>query len=88
MPTYQITHTRPDGYDADRRIDGFLINGQYYTIDQVIAWIRDHAHRFFVSVAGRSVWVELKYHHSSHRPYLTTQGDSFPPNNLLNLPAC
>lgn len=88
MSDYQITHTRPDGFDADRRIDGFLINGQYYAIDQVIEWVRTSAHRFYVHVLGRSVWVQLKHHPVTGRPYLTTQGDSFPPNNLLSLPSC
>lgn len=88
MSTFQITNTRPDGTDADRRIDGFRIAGEYFTIEQVIDWVRTGAHRFYVSVFGRSVWVILKYHHTTGRPYLTTEGDSFPPNNLLSLPSC
>ena len=88
MTDYRITHTRPDGFDTDRRIDGFLINGHYYPIDQVIEWVRARVHRFYVHVIGRSVWVELKTHPANGRPYLTTQGDSFPPNTLLSLPNC
>ena len=88
MSSYQITHTRPDGTDADRRIDGFLIGGQYYTIDQVIDWIRKGLHSFFVLVWGRRVEVIVKQHPLSGRWYLTTVGDGYPPNNLLNLPAC
>lgn len=29
----------------------------------------------------------LKHHHTSGRPYLTTEGESFPPNIPLSLPA-
>lgn len=39
MADYRITHSRKDGADADRRLDGFLINGGYHPIDQVISWI-------------------------------------------------
>lgn len=64
-----------------------MVAGRYYDIDQVIAWIIHGQHRFFVSVQGRSVWVEAR-RHARGPIYLTTEGDGFPPNNLLNLPAC
>ena len=88
MADYQITHSRKDGADADRRLDGFLIGGQYFTIDQIIAWILKREHRFWVSASGRSVWVEVRQHASSGLHFLTTEGDGFPPNNLLQLPDC
>jgi hypothetical protein len=88
MADYQITHSRKDGADSDRRLDGFLIGGQYFTIDQIIAWIVKREHRFWVAVGGRSVWVEVRQHASSGRNFLTTEGDGFPPNNLLKLPDC
>lgn len=88
MADYRITHSRKDGLDADRRLDGFQINGGYYSIDQVIAWIFNREHRFWVEVGGRSVWVEVRQHSHSGRLFLTTEGDGFPPNNLLSLPDC
>lgn len=45
-------------------------------------------HRFFVSVFGRTVEVVVRQHGPFGRKYLTTIGDAFPPNNLLNLPNC
>lgn len=88
MADYRITHSRKDSSDADRRLDGFQIEGRYYDIDQVIDWIWNRAHRFWVSVQGQSVWVEVRQHSHSGRKFLTTEGDGFPPNNLLNLPDC
>lgn len=87
MSDYPITHSRKDGNDPDRRLDGFLINGHYYDIDQVIRWIDSGMHRFFVDVRGRFVWVVVRAHANGRR-YLTTEGDGFPPNNLLALPDC
>ncbi len=88
MADYRITHVRPDGKDHDRRIDAVKIGNGLFPIDQVIAWIRSGEHRFLVSVQGRSVWVIARQHPTSFRWYLTTEGDGFPPNNLLSLPAC
>lgn len=88
MADYRITHSRKDGADADRRLDGFLINGGYHTIDQVISWITNRQHRFWVVANGRSVWVEVRRHAHSGRDFLTTEADGFPPNNLLSLPDC
>ena len=88
MADYRITHSRKDGSDADRRLDGFRVDGGYYSIDQVISWILNREHRFWVLVGGCLVWVEVRLHPRSGRYFLTTYGDGFPPNNLLNLPDC
>lgn len=88
MADYRITHSRKDGADTDRRLDGFQIEGEYYPIDQVINWILNRGHWFWVSVDGRSVWVEVRQHAASGRNFLTTESDGFPPNNLLKLPDC
>jgi len=89
MTDYRITHSRKDGDDPDRRLDGFLIEGLgYQNIDTVIGWILDSAARFWVWVSGKGVWVEVRQHSQSGRLFLTTEGDGFPPNNLLNLPDC
>lgn len=93
MADYQVTCVTPDGNDADRRIDSLGgINSAtgdrwYDTIDNVIAAITN-GHTFWVSVGGWRVNVIVRYHPHSLRPYLTTEGDGFPPNNLLNLPHC
>ena len=88
MADYRITHSRKGSADLDRRLNGFTINGGYYDIDQVISWIRNQEHRFWVTAQGRSVWVEVRQHSQSGRLFLTTEGDGFPPNNLLALPDC
>jgi hypothetical protein len=87
MADYQVTCITPDGSDADRRID--RLGGPQFndTIDNVIRFINSGAHRFYTSVAGRSVWIVVRKH-ATGREYLTTEGDAFPPNNLLNLPTC
>lgn len=83
MADYQVTCIIPDGADADRRIDRLGGFGWQDTIDNVIGFILAGTHRFYTSVAGRSVWVVVKQHPTSGRNYLTTEGDGFPPNNLL-----
>lgn len=88
MADYYITHTRKDGADADRRIDAVQINGSVFDIDTVINWINGRAHRFFVTVWGRTVQVITRVHPTSGRWYLTTEADGYPPNNLLALPDC
>ncbi|MEP6265263.1 MAG: DUF3892 domain-containing protein [Erythrobacter sp.] len=88
MADYRITHSRKDGADADRRLDGFQIDDSYFEIDQIINWILNREHRFWVSANGKSVWVEVRRHSQSGRHFLTTEGDGFPPNNLLSLPDC
>ena len=88
MATYQVTCIKPDGADADRRID--RLGGPSFndTIDNVINAILSGAHNFYTSAGGRTVAVVVKRHPTSGRYYLTTEGDSFPPNNLLQLPRC
>lgn len=87
MSVHQITHSRKDGRDADRRIDALAFGGYVYPIDTIIAWIESGVHTFYVLVWGRRVAVVVR-RHSNLRKYLTTEGDGFPPNNLLNLPDC
>lgn len=89
MGDYRITAIRPDGSDRDRRIDAVQIDfGNIYPIDTVIDWINSRVHRFWVSVNGVSVWVEVRRHPTSNREYLATLNDGYPPNNLLSLPRC
>lgn len=86
MNVYQITHVRPDGRDLDRRIDAVMAGGVAWTIDQVIAALDLSTCGFFVEVWSRPVAVKTATHPISRRKYITTEGDGFPPNNLLNLP--
>lgn len=83
---YQITHVRPDGRDLDRRIDAVFAAGVEWKIDQVIAAIEQRKAGFYVSVNFRTVDVVVRVHPTSYRKYITTEGDGFPPNNLLSLP--
>jgi hypothetical protein len=88
MADYRVTCIKPDGADDDRRIDRLGGPDWNDSIDNVIRFIKSGAHRFWVSVGGKSVWVIVKTHPTSGRDYLTTEGDDFPPNNLLSLPRC
>lgn len=91
MPTYQIVRTKKDGPDPDFRIDAFrsfdVATRQEYTdtIDSLLRSL-DSGNVNFVMVQGRRVLVIPKVHPRSGRRYVTTEGDGFPPNNLLNLP--
>ena len=88
MADYQVTCIRRDGNDADRRIDRLGGAGWNDTIDNVIRFIQSGGHRFWTSVNGVSVWIEVRQHPTSRRLYLATQNDGYPPNNLLSLPEC
>jgi len=88
-------HT-PDNNDPDRRIQGLGFFGtpnpnvpQWLPIDTIIALIESGTSRFFVNVANVQTLVIVRQHGAPYyRKYLTTVGDGFPPNNLLNLPQC
>ncbi len=93
MADYRVKCIRRDGSDIDRRIDrlgGVAPDGSTWsdTIDNVIYYIRNQQHRFWTSVNGNSVWVEVRVHPTSGRDYLATENDGYPPNNLLSLPEC
>lgn len=87
----QISCIMRDGADADRRIDGFggIHDDKRWdlSIDQLIQWISE-GHTFFTNVGGYRANVVVKKHPQSGRLYVTTEGDGFPPNNLLALPEC
>jgi hypothetical protein len=89
MADYQVTCSKKDGADEDRRIDG--LGGPvigYRQIDTIIGWIDAKVHTFWTTANGKAVNIVTRTHPSSGRKYLTTEGDSFPPNNLLALPDC
>ena len=54
---------------------------------QAISGIEDGRWQFYVSVNGRSVWVEVALSRFGNK-YLKTTADGEHPNNLLSLPEC
>lgn len=98
MAVYRVTCHTPDNEDEDRRLQGLGGVGPvgagiaptprfWHDIDTIIGMIWE-GDRFYVSVAGQNVDVVVRQHPHSRRYYLTTEGDGFPPNNLLNLERC
>lgn len=84
---YQVTCHKPDGADADRRIDRLGGPGWNGTIDEVLASM-DAGHTFWTYVGGYRANVIPKVHPTTFRRYVTTEADGFPPNNLLSLQRC
>ena len=87
MGSHQVTCHTPDNLDLDRRIQGLGGSGWWETIDNIIRFIENRQHDFWVSVYGRRVEVIVRQHPNGQK-YLTTTADGFPPNNLLSLPRC
>ena len=89
MTIMYITHTRPDGFDMDRRIDGFLVDGIYQTIDWVITRLTA-GYRFQTRPPGFALGQEVRVHTHprTYRLYVKTDADGVEPNNLLALPRC
>ena len=94
MADVRIDCIKRDGADPDRRIDRFGGpkpdgSGRWnQPIDDVIQQIDSGTHRFWTSVDNKSVWCRTEVHPTSKRKYVTTEGDGFPPNNLLKLSEC
>lgn len=84
--TYTVNCHVPDNADSDRRMQGIGGPGWYKTVDQVLSAI-DSGDSFTVTVGGKTVKVTPGKHASGKR-YITTEGDGFPPNNLLKLSRC
>ncbi len=87
MATYYATCHSPDNSDTDRRIQGLGGAGWWWSIDTIIYMI-DSGHVFYTSPpigTGKKIVTRT---HANGRRYLTTEGDGFPPNNILNLPKC
>ncbi len=86
MADCQITRTRKDGPDVDRRIDGCEVAGTVYWTDQIISWIENRTNTFFTNYAGRRAEVYVRVR--NNRKFLTTSPDGYGQNNLLLLPDC
>lgn len=90
--TYQIKCiNKTDRYDAHERIRnvGGFDNSKAWKITQeeAILGIESGKWRFYVSVAGNSVWVVVAISRYGHK-YLKTEADGEQPDNLLSLPEC
>ena len=91
---HEVTCIKPDGADADQRIDaiggstGGTSGGSWtLDIDTAIARIEDGTYQFWTRGGGKiaDVIVAKRY---SGRKYLKTTADGVEPNNLLALPRC
>jgi hypothetical protein len=83
---YTVNCHVPDNADLDRRMQGIGGPGWYKTVDEVLRCL-DNGDVFTVTAGYRTVRV-IPGRHASGRRYITTEGDGFPPNNLLSLPRC
>jgi hypothetical protein len=89
--SFQVTCHRPDGADADQRIDGLggpSGGGWYRDIDLLIRGIEAGTFKLWTTTPqGQSVWVVVAQRPNG-RKYLKTEADGVEPNNLLALPRC
>lgn len=91
---HQVTCIKPDGADADQRIDaiggatGGTTGGSWtLLIDDAIARIEKGEFSFYTNVNGAIADV-IVAKRSNGRKYLKTTADGIEPNNLLSLPTC
>ncbi|WP_194954898.1 hypothetical protein [Sphingopyxis solisilvae] len=85
MRNYEITAIHAGPHDPDRLIDSLLIEGTLWPIEKVIDWLRTGPHGFFVKAATGRARVIAARHWTSGRWFLTTEGQDFPPHDLLAL---
>lgn len=78
---------RNDPFHRITHVGGFDASAWKLTLDEAIYGMEHNGWRFFVSVDGKSVWVEIAVGPSGKK-YLKTESDRSEPNNLLSLPEC
>lgn len=90
--SYQVKCiNKTDRFNPHERIKniGGFDNGKAWKLTQEegIQGIESGKWSFFVSVAGKSVWVVVAKSQYGHK-YLKTEADGEQPDNLLSLPEC
>lgn len=88
MADYEIVAVGQIADDVrNHHIQAVQVGKSLFLVDQIIDWISDGTHRFFVHVGDEEVDVVVRQRgDASGRPYLTTEGEGFPPVALLSLP--
>src|SRR5215213_3943376 len=93
MSRYRILcinkNDRYNPYERILSVGGLLLTGERWksTQQDVIDYIRDDIHTFYVSVGGNEVEVVVAVSPYNNY-YIKTEPDRAEPNNLLSLPEC
>lgn len=79
---------RMNPHERIRRVGGLNDDGTRWAmpLGDAIQYTKK-GNRFWVHVAGKSVWVVIARSAQGHE-YLKTEADGEQPNNLLSLPEC
>jgi hypothetical protein len=87
MARLQVTCiNKTDRYNPHERIRNIGGPGFKYSESDVIGFIENHVHTFYVHVGNNTVDVIIATHLG--RKYLKTVPDGVQPDNLLSLPEC
>lgn len=78
---------RYNPYERITHVGGFATKNWKLTTADAIQKIERSEWQFYVSVGGKSVWVEVATSRYGNK-YLKTEADGDEPNNLLSLPEC
>ena len=78
---------RKNPYERITHVGGNAPRQWKITQKDAITLIENGDWNFFVSVNGKSVWVEVAISRFGNK-YIRTEADGDEPNNLLSLPEC